>query len=401
MITVTTDKETFISGSYGAKNFNIPYSEETYLKMKDVQKVANSAEDFNDYTKALEDFEALTKYDFKAQTFIHDNIVYVEATDTYHLRINDIVIDSVHIPFDIMDIVLDNIERDIDVTPIVKMCVRFMLNPKPTQDRFNMLARYITQKFTDREEVQRLVGEEGFSEEVALDMATYADLQITEEGYIRTSKVVEEITKKWSIQLDDSGKPVLDEDGNVVKILVDRYAKSYAIDEETGEVTETVEYPEFLEDRKFTPAIYRCGDKFFSGGELGYKYEIGKLASLPDWTFVDTEDERYHQRGLHTGGLRYIEGYYNPDCDEILDVFVCPSQIAKFTDSGLGEMTCKEFYVYGASRMKGNLRSMYHTSKYTSTLIETLQEALIAKVQEGTEELDKTIDNQELISFIE
>ena len=80
MITVTTDKETFISGSYGAKNFNIPYSEETYLKMKDVQKVANSAEDFNDYTKALEDFEVLTKYDFKAQTFIHDNIVYVEAT---------------------------------------------------------------------------------------------------------------------------------------------------------------------------------------------------------------------------------------------------------------------------------------------------------------------------------
>lgn len=401
MITVTTDKETFISGSYGAKNFNIPYSEEVYLKMKDVQKVANSAEDFKDYTKALEDFEALTKYDFKSQTFIHDNIVYVMATDTYHLKINDHVFDELSIPDDIMDIILNNVERDIDVSPIVKMCVRFMLNPKPTQSRFNMLAKYITQKFTDHEEVQRLMEEEGFSEEVALDMATYADLQITEEGYLRTSKVVDEITKKWSIQLDDSGKPVLDEDGNVVKILVDRYSKSYEIDEETGEVTETVEYPEFLEDRKFTPAIWKHGDKFFSGGELGYKYEIGKLASLPDWTFVDTEDERKHQRGLHTGGLRYIEGYYSPDRNEILDVFVCPSQIAKFTDAGLGEMTCKEFYIYGASRMKGNLRSMYHTSKYTSTLIETLKETLIAKLQEKTEELDETIDSQELISFIE
>ena len=33
MIIVNTDKNTFISGSFGGKNFNIPYVEETYLKL--------------------------------------------------------------------------------------------------------------------------------------------------------------------------------------------------------------------------------------------------------------------------------------------------------------------------------------------------------------------------------
>ena len=62
-------------------------------------------------------------------------------------------------------------------------------------------------------------------------------------------------------------------------------------------------------------------------------------------------------------GLSYVQGYLYGN-RHLLEVFVCPSQIAKFTDQGLGEMTCKEFFIYGITTIDGNMRSLYHTSSY-------------------------------------
>ena len=393
MITVNTDKETFISGSYNGKNFRIPFTAETFTVLKDLELRANDTNDFKEYMEIIEKFSESIKYDYKSDVAnVVDNIVYVLATDSYHISVDGQVLKSVKIPDVIMDLILDNVERDIESTPIIKACMRFLLNPKPTQERFNMFANYITQTFTDSAEVERLMEEEGLDIKVAEEMATYSDLQITTEGYLRTSKVVDEITEKWSIKHSEDGKPILDEFDNPIKEKVPRYATAYEINEETGEVTKVTEYPEYLEDRRFEPAIYTHGDNFFSGGVLGYKYEIGKLADLPSWNFVDMNDGNKHQKGLHTGGLSYIKGYYREGRNEILDVFVCPSQIAKFTDEGLGEMTCKGFYIYGASRMKGNLRSIYHTSSYTTLLKGELEEQLVEIAAALDVELQEKID---------
>ena len=82
---------------------------------------------------------------------------------------------------------------------------------------------------------------------------------------------------------------------------------------------------------------------------------------------------------------------------------MCPSQIAKFTDHGLGEMTCKEFFIYGTSTIDGNLRSLYHTSSYAKIQSEEIEKQMkeLAEIKtklnveiEVIEEQLEAVDNQ-------
>ena len=101
-------------------------------------------------------------------------------------------------------------------------------------------------------------------------------------------------------------------------------------------------------------------------------------------------------------GLSYVEGYLGYD-RQLLDVFVCPSQIAKFTDHGLGEMTCKEFFIFGTSTIDGNMRSLYHTSSYAKIQSEEIEKQMIELLETKTklkeeieiiEEQLETVGNQ-------
>ena len=80
----------------------------------------------------------------------------------------------------------------------------------------------------------------------------------------------------------------------------------------------------------------------------------------------------------------------------MLDVFVCPSQIAKFTDHGLGEMTCKEFFIFGTSTIDGNMRSLYHTSSYAKIQSEEIEKQMmeLAKIQTKLKEEVEIIEEQ-------
>lgn len=401
MIFVNSDLKSFISGAYNGKNFRLPFNKELYDSLKKLQKKSETITDPKEFATVVEEFgHKVESFNFDSQLVTLTNgIVLSNKTGKYHLMVDGNVYTSVHIPDVFVDIIKNNVEGNIDSSPIINLCARFLLNPKPTQARFDMLAAYVTQTWTDKAEVKRLMEEKGLSPEVAIEMATYSDLQITQEGYLKTSKVVDEITKKWSIKLDANGKPEKDEDGEIVKELVDAYAKSYTIDEETGEVTEETTYPEYLEDRKFEPAIYSNGDKFYSGDELGYKYQIGRRAWLESWDLVDMNDGVLHQRGLHTGGLRYIQGYMGYR-RVLLDVFVCPSMIAKFTDEGLGEMTAKEFFIYGSAMLGTNLRGMYHTSTYTSILREELVKNLKSKYEATLQTVEDFKDEHKMATAL-
>lgn len=383
MIIVNTDKSTFISGSFGGKNFNIPYVEETYLKLMVLEHTFKSVTTSEEASKLYEEVQECIKQDSNVKDSEIEGFVKDPKTGKLHLKLGKRH-SALYMPDELVTLMLKNKENKIENTPIINMVRRFLLNPYATQERLELLVAYTQQKFVDYAEVERLEEEEGLSTEIAIPRATFSDLQITAEGYLKTSKIVNEITTKWSITVDKDGKPVLDEDGEIQKEQVPLYETSYAIDEETGEVTPTTELPEFLEDRKFEPAIHSGGDKFFCGDVLGYKYQLGKLAALPSWDNVDCTDGVKHRKGLHVGGLAYIacyEGMYK----ERLDCFVCPSQIGRFTDMGIGEMAVKEFFVFGPGSLKGTTRGLYHTSTYAKIQSDSIQKAIEEKAHETSE----------------
>lgn len=363
MIIVNTDLKSYISGCYGGKNFSIPFTKEKYDVLKAFEgyaKTAKTLEELKDYYTSVEE-EIKVDYNSLMVASI-DGLMYRKDTKTYHLVMGEGFSD-LYLPEVLVNKVVDNYSRGIENTPIVNMFRRFIYNPKPTQARLDMLANYVTQTWFDSEEADRLMEEQGLSEEVAKVYATYNNIQITTEGYLRTYKVVD-IIHNEKTSGNSTSLPMRDEKGRFIK----------------GAKAEEVK--KFLEDIDFTPAIYKYGDEFFSNGVLGYKYKIGELAALPDWSYTSLVDESYHDKGLHNGGLLYIQGYLHGD-RQLLDVFVCPSQIAKFTDHGLGEMTCKEFYIYGATHMDGNMRSLYHTSNYCKIQSSEIVTDMIAKANEG------------------
>ena len=309
MIILNTDRET-ISGACGKDNFSVPYDHDMYEKLVALRDTSEAVETVDAYRAIVEEFmKVISSYDYnEAIASELKDLVFVPASEKYHLRVGNGISD-LHIPEQIVESMKANHEAKIENDPLLNLCRRFMLNPKPTQRRFEFLAAYINQDFVDKEAASKMVMEQGVTLEVALKACTYPDLQVTRDGYLKTSKVVDEILTKYSIVLDDNKKPVLDENGKPKTKLVPRYETSYTVDEETGEMTETTEYPEFLEERKFTPAIHTNGDKFLSGDKLGYKYEIGKVAALESWDQVNMQDGQKHCKGLHTGGLRYIDNY--------------------------------------------------------------------------------------------
>ena len=61
---------------------------------------------------------------------------------------------------------------------------------------------------------------------------------------------------------------------------------------------------------------------------------------------------------------------------ERLDCFVCPSQIGRFTDMGIGEMAVKEFFIFGPGSLKGTTRGLYHTSTYAKIQSQTIKDSI-------------------------
>ena len=225
MIIVNTDKSTFISGSFGGKNFNIPYVEETYLKLMVLESTFKGITTSEEASKLYEEVQECIKQDSNVKDSEIEGFVKDPKTGKLHLKLGKRH-SALYMPEELVTLMLKNKENKIENTPIINMVRRFLLNPYATQERLELLVAYIQQKFVDYAEVERLEEEEGLSREIAIPRATFSDLQITAEGYLKTSKIVNEITTKWSIVVDKDGKPVLDEDGEIQKEQVPLYKTS-------------------------------------------------------------------------------------------------------------------------------------------------------------------------------
>jgi hypothetical protein len=371
-INVIDDK---ISGSYGDNTFCIDFNKEVYTKMLELAEKANTAVTMEDYKAVLEQFEPLTVQDYTKTVqdkceFIHVN----KSTGEFFLQHNNVV-SSIPMPEALVERIYESMDKGLDFMPLVKMWTRWLRNPvlrtkmkkgwgREFCERF---FSYINLKYVHPVLKKELMEEHGLSEEVAERRATMYQMKITKEGLLNGYKVSTEILTKFKE----------DEDGEVQE--VPRYKRTFNVD--TGEI-ESEGLPEHVEDRLFQPAIMgSSGDAFYCEGSNGYAnpqhfIKVGCTHRLPDWSYVNTNDRVSCVKGLHFGGLEYI----NCIGGEIHNIFVDPMHIGAVPDDETGAARCLQYFVH--SSLVGVNGSIYHSSTYAAKTDEQWAEMRAKIVEE-------------------
>jgi hypothetical protein len=372
-----------ITGSVNMKTFGIPYSLEIYNTMATLKKEADQVETMEELQGIIEQFEMLTKQDYKATVETACPDLHVNsATGKFYLKLKNGVISQRAIPQPIVDRILKSVEDKIDPQPLIKACIWMLRNPVYSDEKFRRFANYVNYKSVDGPYRDQLINEEGVSPEVATARATVFQTPITQEGLICTYKVSKELLTKFDKETGES---------------MPRNGES-TYDEETGEEI-VAQAPNHVEDRVFYPVAMGLdgGDAFmceslFGEGKLGHLIRVGNRHFLPEgMNQVDTRDDRSCVKGLHCGNLDYIRGYEGRDC-ETHNVFVSPMNIGAITDDGSGALRVTEYFVH--SSKAGNNRGIYHSSHYASKTEdqwETLKAEAIANAEELQAELDKEV----------
>lgn len=370
-----------ITGSANGKNFGVRYQEEKYKKMKALEREANEAVSMEALKSILEEFEALTQEDYKEVVEHECKHLFVnEATGQFFLKLNDGTVSDRPLPQVFVNRILTSVEKGIDFLPIVKAAIRFMRNPKYSQEKFDKFARYVDYQTVDRDLMAELIEKHGVSQDVAMERATFYQTPITQEGLICTYKYSEEITHKFDRKTGEK---------------IDRYEKEY--DEDTGEVTSDGT-PEYVEDRIFRPAIMGdSGDPFVcemlgDEGKPGHVIKVGCEHYLEDWDQVNCDDDLSGVKGLHVGNIDYVQGFGG--FGRVLhNVFVDPMYIGAITDDGSGALRVLRYFVH-SSHVAPN-RGIYHSSKYaahTDGEWEKMKEEAIENVKKHQEKLAKQIE---------
>ena len=353
-----------ISGSYGDTPFSVNYDEVTYNKMVTLQSKTEEVTTMDEYNALMEEFAKLTVQDYKTTIetdcpWIHVN----EATGQFFLTYGGVV-SSIPMPQALVDRILASMDKEAEYLPLVKMWIRFLRNPilrkkmdngkgENFADRF---FNFVNLEYVHPKLKKELMEDHGLSEEVAERRATMYQMKITKEGLLNGYKVSEEVLTKYDTETGDE---------------VDRYKRTF--DPDTGEISGNG-FPEHVEDRLFKPAIMgNSGDAFYCEGPNGYAkpghfIKVGCTHRLPDWSYVDTNDERSCVKGLHFGGLKYI-AYYS---GEIHNIFVDPMHIGAVPDDHDGAVRCLQYFVH--SSLVGVNGSIYHSSTYAAKTDEEWEE---------------------------
>ena len=373
-----------ISGSYGDTPFSVNYDEVTYNKMVTLQSKAEEVTTMDEYNALMEEFAKLTVQDYKTTIetdcpWIHVN----EATGQFFLTYGGVV-SSIPMPQALVDRILASMDKEAEYLPLVKMWIRFLRNPilrkkmdngkgENFADRF---FNFVNLEYVHPKLKKELMEDHGLSEEVAERRATMYQMKITKEGLLNGYKVSEEVLTKYDTETGEE---------------VDRYKRTF--DPDTGEISGNG-FPEHVEDRLFKPAIMgNSGDAFYCEGPNGYAkpghfIKVGCTHRLPDWSYVDTNDERSCVKGLHFGGLKYI-AYYS---GEIHNIFVDPMHIGAVPDDHDGAIRCLQYFVH--SSLVGVNGSIYHSSTYAAKTDEEWEEMRKEAVEayaESKVDADKSI----------
>ena len=378
-----------ISISVGEETISLKYSKEAYAKLCKRADKANSADTIDEYNKQVSKLiQRATEYQLSVSQYITtecDWLLYDQHKGKYYLCVDGNPVTTMAMPQSLVDRIIESIEKGVDFMPVVKLWTRFLRNPylpKKGKKFAKRFADFVNMKYVRPDVVKDLMENKGYSEKVAKELATVYQIKITKEGLLNGYKVSKEIFHKFDAETGER---------------VNRYKRTFNVN--TGEI-ESEGLPEFVEDRVFEPAMMgTSGDAFYCGDELGHLIRVGKTHALESWDQVNTNDEISCVRGLHVGGLYYINWYSG----EIHNIFVDPMHIGAIPDSNDGAIRCKQYFVH--SSLEGVNGSMYHSSEYAALTDEEWRKMRLdihrttnLEYNEMSDEIIKKLNNLDAIS---
>jgi hypothetical protein len=373
MITVNRIGDS-ITGFYNGKPFGVSYSDQKYAQMKELEYKATQVASMEDLKSLLEEFKPMTVESYKelVEHAQGGQFLYVNNhTGKIYLAINGKV-SSKALPQSIVDRIITSVEKKIDVLPLVKCWARLLRNPNYTDAKAKKFAEYINTTFLNKRLAAELMDTHGLNMYVANQRATIYDVAITQEGLLNTYKVSKEID--WKYVADENAEDGVRKTG--------RYA--YEVDEITG--LKTYKQPDTVEERVFEPAVMGQGyDAFFCGEKEGHVIRVGFAHYLDTWDKVNCNDSASCVKGLHVGGLRYIEHYQN-EGTVTHNVFVDPMDIGAITDDGTGALRVRRYFVH--SSFAGANANIYHSSSYAKLTDMEYADMFTKAVEEHQQKLD-------------
>ena len=344
-----------ICGSYGETPFAVEYTKEVYDMMQQFVEMSNQVQTVEEYNKIIEDFAKLTIVDYTKTIETKCEHIQVNTTGDFFLKHNGVV-SSIPMPQALVDRIFESIDKELSFDPLVKMWTRWLRNPilrrKMKQghgeDFCNRFFNFVNMNYVHPKHKEDLMENSGLSEEAATKRATMYQMKITQEGLLNGYKVSREILHKFNSETGEQE---------------DRYKRTFNID--TGEI-EGEGLPEHVEDRLYEPSMMgSSGDAFYCEGPNGYAnpghfIKVGCTHRLDDWSKVNVNDTTSCVKGLHVGGLIYINCYSG----EIHNIFVDPMHIGAVPDDTDGAIRCKQYFVH--SSLVGVNGSIYHSSSYAA-----------------------------------
>jgi len=375
-INVTGEKDSLvISGSINGIPFGVSFDEQKYQEMQRLQEEAGKVQTMEELKAIVDKFMPLTKESYKEVVETACPYIYVNKhNNKFYLKYNN-VMSKEELPQAFVDKILTCVEKNLTVTPLIKCWVRFLRNPNYSAKKAALFAEYINAPYVNQELVDQLL-KEGLSLQIATQRATTTQVSITMEGLICGYKVSREVLHRYE----------LNEDEDVV--TKSRYKKH--VDPDTGLVT--YDEPQFAEDRLFEPAVMgKNGDEFFCGDNKGHFIKVGQIHYLESWDQVDCRDSVTGVKGLHVGGLRYIQGYQT-EGTVTHNVLIDPMDIGAIVGLGTGNdgaMRVRRYYPISTFNTAN--RTIYHSSTYAAMndaeYAAAVQEA-VEKTRAAHEEID-------------
>lgn len=179
---ISRGDEKLLNGVLCGEKFNVPYSEGLFVDLKTKQ------DEFNEFTEGSQ--VAAWEEEVKA-LLVEKEVDIIETacpdlkkdnkTGFYYVTVEGTV-SKTPVPEELVAVILESVEKEIDPLPIVKAWIRFLRNPNFYAGKGELFADYITSLIVDEEEVERLIKDEGFTYEKAVERSTYNDVSITTEG---------------------------------------------------------------------------------------------------------------------------------------------------------------------------------------------------------------------------
>jgi len=372
------DGQKRLLGSVNKQPFNVPYADSTkdeLISLGERMEDVDTMTEFNtlvDEAMGFIESVSVSKIEEVAGTdLIHD-----KEKNKYFLKVGNKV-SKLAVPQQIVDRIQKAVDLGLDPQPWVKFWTRWMRNPNLSADKTHYMMGYIDAPFTDGDKVAKLI-EDGYSEEMAKEIATFDQISITKEGLIAAFKYVKLKDTTKSIEVDEKTK-----EQKIVEIKQSLHGKSTISINPINDKVETKKGEAFAaEDLIFVPPImgdkgsaFTCQPIDVEGKFDDYSahvIRVGMRHRLENWSKVNCNDGSSALPGLHVGGHHYVEGF-GGKTNLLVDCLVDPAHVGAITDDLAttnyredAAMRVLEYYVTGTHFAVN--KAMYHPSAYAELL---------------------------------